>query len=92
MSAKKPVDQQSPSRVPEQQRLCAVIGRNLIRMLGEPLFEHRVETRELWECHYRVNVLVGGELGSMRIVHSYFLATDGEGNILEATPRIRKQY
>jgi hypothetical protein len=39
-----------------------------------------------------VNVLVGADVVSVRIPHSYFLVVDGDGTILASTPEITKQY
>jgi hypothetical protein len=70
----------------------AVIGGQVMRALGQPGDLHRVEVRPLREDHYRVNVLVGPDAASVRVAHSYFLVTDGEGTILAATPAITRRY
>jgi hypothetical protein len=75
----------------ERQRLHAVIGRYVLHDLGQPGDLHRVQVRQLWEDHYRVNVLVGGAT-SAKVAHSYFLVTDSDGNVIASTPTITRQY
>jgi hypothetical protein len=76
----------------KRETLHALIGEQLIHTLGEPGDLLRVDVRPLWENYYRVNVLVGADIASPRIANSYFLAADGEGNILAATPKLTRQY
>jgi hypothetical protein len=76
----------------ERQHLAAAIGKRVIHTLGKPGDLHLVQVRHLWEDHFRVNVLVGGDAASAKIVHSYFLVADLDGNIIESTPKITKQY
>ena len=52
----------------------------------------RVQVRPLWEDNYRVNVLVGVNAASARVANSYFVVTDGDGNVLESTPQVRRLY
>lgn len=42
--------------------------------------------------HYRVNILVGEPLVSMKVAHSYFVVVDDSGKIITATPEITRQY
>jgi hypothetical protein len=76
----------------EREHLAAAIGKHVIHTLGQPGDLHLVQVRHLWEDHYRVNVLVGAEASCAKVVHSYFLVADLDGNIMESTPRITKQY
>jgi hypothetical protein len=39
-----------------------------------------------------VNVFVGPDAVSARVVHSYFLAADGSGQVLTATPALTRLY
>ncbi|HLJ93299.1 MAG TPA: hypothetical protein VKU02_08925 [Gemmataceae bacterium] len=82
------MDSEPPSAHPQ----AAVIAHGVINALGQPGNLHRVQVRPLWQDHFRVNVLVGGDALSARIAHSYFLVADGDGNIIAATPKIAKQY
>jgi hypothetical protein len=52
----------------------------------------QVQVRRLWEDHYRVNIFAGAGITSSKIVNSYFLTTDSNGNIVTAIPKIVKQY
>jgi hypothetical protein len=35
---------------------------------------------------------VGAETASAKVLHSYFLVADLDGNIIESTPKITRQY
>jgi hypothetical protein len=73
-------------------RLNARIGEAVVRSLGEPEALHQVQVRRLWSDHYRVNVLVGRDAASAKVAHSYFLVTDGDGNIETSVPTITRCY
>jgi hypothetical protein len=75
-----------------RQQLQAIIGEQVMHILGQPGTLHRVQVRKLWDDRYRVNVFTGPDAVSAMIAHSYFLVTDVEGNIIGATPRITKHY
>jgi hypothetical protein len=68
-----------------------LIAEQVIHALGEPGDLLRVLIRPLWGNCYRANVFVGADAASARVASSYFLTTDGEGNILESTPQIVRQ-
>lgn len=76
----------------ERQQRNALIGKRVMHALGQPEELRAVDVRLLWEDHYRVNVFVGPDLASLRVAHSFFLVTDGAGNITVSTPKITKQY
>jgi hypothetical protein len=76
----------------EGQQRSALIGKNVLRALGQPFDLHKVQVRQLWEDHYRANVLVGIDAASTKVAHSYFLVVGSEGNIIASTPAIAKQY
>lgn len=92
MPTQQQVQQHRDSKKAERQRLHAVIGKHVIHALGQPGDLHRVQVRQLWEDHYRVNVLVGGDPASAKVAHSYFLVADSEGNVIASTPTITRQY
>ncbi len=73
-------------------KLEALIGEQVLHMLGAPRDLLRVQVRELWSGQYRVNVLLGPDMASARVAHSYFLAADGDGNITSSVPPIVLQY
>jgi hypothetical protein len=76
----------------ECQQLAAVIGNRVIRTLDQPGDFHLVQVRHVWEDRYRVNVLVGPVTVSGKVLHSYFLVADLDGNIIESAPKITRQY
>ncbi|HEX4613566.1 MAG TPA: hypothetical protein VH092_35620 [Urbifossiella sp.] len=65
---------------------------NLLAALGRPRGLYRVNILPLWGDHFRVNVVTGVDPTEIRIPHSYFLAADIRGNIIEATPPITRLY
>jgi hypothetical protein len=66
--------------------------RSVLAALGRPPDLFRAVVRPLWQNHYRVNVLVGTDLTSACIAHSYFVEAGASGEILSAVPRIIRQY
>lgn len=70
----------------------ALIGKHVLDALGLPDEFLKVQVQPLWADHYRVNVLVGATLVSVKVAHSYFLTADGKGNIVTSTPKISRQY
>lgn len=74
------------------QQLQALIGEQVMLVLGLPGELHSVQVRKLWRDHYRVNVFVGMDATSATVAHSYFLATDDDGRIISANPKIMRQY
>ena len=92
MSTEKQDKQQRALEEEERQQLAAAIGNRVIHTLGQPSDLHLVQVRHLWEDRYRVNVLVGAETVSAKVLHSYFLVADLDGNIIESVPKITRQY
>ncbi len=80
---------QAPAELGEQERL---IAKGVVTALGQPPDLHRLTVRRLWQDRYRVNIVVGADASSAKIVHSYFVVADGAGNIVQATPEITKCY
>jgi len=76
----------------KREMLKTRIGEQVMHTLGEPGDLLKVQVRLLWENHYRVNVLIGGDAASVRIANSYFVKADSDGNIVVSTPKITKQY
>jgi len=76
----------------ERQRRDSLIGKGVLAVLGHPRELHRLYVRQLWEDRYRVNIVIGEDAGSAKIVHSYFVVADGAGNIVDSIPKIKKQY
>jgi hypothetical protein len=76
----------------QQDALNALIAEQLIHTLGAPRDLLRVQVRLVWENCYRLNVLVGENTASAKVAHSYFLRADGNGNIVESSPKITRKY
>jgi hypothetical protein len=72
--------------------LYNLIRQQVIHALGMPIELRNVQVRKVWDDHYRVNVIVGGNAGSVRVANSYFLKIDSAGSLITATPKITKQY
>jgi hypothetical protein len=92
MSTEQQSGQHRDKDVQEREKLDILIRERVIRALGRPSCPHRVQVRRLWEDYYRVNVLLGEDAATAKIVNSYFVEADGDGNIVESTPAITKQY
>ena len=69
-----------------------LVAEAVLHALGEPGGLLKVQVRELWDGHYRVNVFTGTDAASARVAHSYFLVADGDANIVASTPKIARQY
>jgi hypothetical protein len=76
----------------KRETLKDLIREQVLHTLGEPGDLLRVQVRPLWGSNYRVNVFVGVHAASAKVTNSYFVVADGDGNILESTPKIEKQY
>lgn len=70
----------------------ALIGEQVLHSLGEPANLIQVQVRQLWEDRFRVNVLVGQDIASIKIANSYFVIADSDGNVTESNPKITRQY
>jgi hypothetical protein len=91
MPATQPDAKPAP-RERDREHLNAVIGTHVLKALGQPGDRFRVVVKRLWDDHYRVNVLVGSDVTTTTIAHSYFLVADGDGNVSGATPVIKRRY
>jgi hypothetical protein len=76
----------------ERRQPNAALGQHVMLALGRPGDFYGVQVRELWEGHYRVNVLVGPDAASVMVAHSYFLVADGGGNVIASSPPITRRY
>jgi len=92
MATKQQEKQATESEKQGRQQLSAMIGKNVLHTLGQPTDLIRMQVRTLWGDYYRVNVLVGPDVTSVKIAHSFFLQADAEGKILSSTPSISKKY
>jgi hypothetical protein len=76
----------------KRETMNAVIGEQVIHILGEPGDLLQMQVRLLWMNSYRVNVFIGADAARAKVANSYFVKTDSDGNIVESTPKITKQY
>jgi hypothetical protein len=76
----------------QAEQLAGQIRRQVLRALGTPPGWFSVSVRPLWDRFFRVNVLIGESATSFAIGHSYFLVTDGAGQMLESNPAIVRTY
>ena len=76
----------------ERETLHKLIREQVIHAVGTPIDLRNVQVRKVWKDHYRVNVIVGVNAGSVRVANSYFLVIDSEGSLISVTPKITKQY
>jgi hypothetical protein len=85
-----PPQREQPKDLEQHRReaLNTLIGEQVIHLLGEPAGLLNVQVWPLWGNHYRVNVLVGTDAVSARVGNSYFVTADGNGNIVESTPKL----
>lgn len=70
----------------------ALVGERLLQTLGTPDDLLKVQVRRVWENSYRVNVFVGADISAAKVAHSYFLRADENGNIVDSSPKITRQY
>ena len=85
------------ARLESEAAELSAIGRQVVAALGYPSHFHRVDVRHVGVDRYRVNVLVhvADEVTALvesRILRSYFVETDGDGNVRAATPRIVREF
>jgi hypothetical protein len=76
----------------ERETLNNLIREQVIHALGKPIDLRLVQVRKVWKDHYRVNVIVGVNAGSVTVANSFFVVIDGEGSLIASTPRITRQY
>jgi hypothetical protein len=72
--------------------LVVRIRQQVLQRIGTPAGWHAIQVRPLWGDRFRVNVLVGESITSFTICHSFFLLTDGQGRVVEASPEMVKRY
>jgi hypothetical protein len=75
----------------KQEALNALVGKQVLHALGEPRDLLKVQVRPLWNGNYRVNIYVGANAACATMPFSYFVVADGEGGILDSSPKIHRQ-
>jgi hypothetical protein len=73
----------------KRETLNSLVREQLISTLGKPADLLSVQVRPLWGTNFRANVFIGANIACAKIIHSYFLVTDDDGNILESTPTMK---
>ena len=76
----------------QRETMDSLIGEQVLHALGEPWNLLKVRVCPLWQDYYRANVFVGTNVTCATIAKSYFLKVDGDGKIVDVTPKISKQY
>jgi len=76
----------------ERETRSSLVRQQVIHALGKPDDLLTVQVRPLWATNYRVNVFVGVSMPCARISHSFFLVTDGDGKIVDSTPKLERRY
>ncbi len=72
--------------------LNSIIGKHVIHSLGSPGDMLKVQVNPVGNDRYRVNIMVGKNVGSARVANSFFLTADSEGNIVTSSPKITRLY
>jgi hypothetical protein len=85
-------DEEATSKQRRAEQLAAAVCAAVINGLGRPDNLFRVSAVRLWENRYRVNVQTGADAVSIRVAHSFFVAADEKGNVVESTPKITRVY
>jgi hypothetical protein len=76
----------------ERETQSDFIREQVLQALGKPIDLRSVQVRKVWADHYRVNIIVGENAGSVSLAHSYFLVVDTDGRLVSSTPKITKLY
>ena len=76
----------------ERASMEAGVRGSVLSELGHPAGLYAVAVRRLWANYFRVNVLIGSDITTVQIAHSYFVEAGREGAIRNSTPRITRLY
>lgn len=85
-------DEEATPKGKRAEQQAAAVCASVMKVLGRPANLFRVSAARLWENHYRVNVQTGPDAASVRIAHSFFVAADETGNVVESIPPITRLY
>jgi hypothetical protein len=93
MTSEKPKSPASPQLAKQiDSAVAELIGEQVISLLGRPPNFFNLQIRNLWGDRYRANVFVGPNAAAATINHSFFLVTDGAGNITASNPPIARTF
>jgi hypothetical protein len=76
----------------ERPSVEAGVRNSVLAVLGHPAGLYAVAVRRLWANHFRVNVLIGSDITTVQIAHSYFVEVGAKGAIRKSTPPITRLY
>jgi len=68
------------------------IRSQVAKMLGNPADLLKIRVHPIGSENFRVNVWAGKSFTSARVTDSFFLTTDGDGNVMASTPKIVRMY
>ena len=88
MSSANPSRQQAGLAKGMDESLRNVIAEQVIHRLSQPKNMLAIHIHKLWTDRYRANVFVGANFATSTLLRSFFLVTDGDGNITQSTPTI----
>jgi hypothetical protein len=92
MMAKLPIaDVEDPAKRAAGKRLTGIV-RLVMEKLGQPAQFLRVTARPVSGDNFRINVVVGPDVASARIAHSFFVTAHEDGTIRASVPPITKCY
>ena len=74
------------------EQLVAAVGRAVMTALGRPGDLLNVTVRQVAGQKYRVNVVTGPDPSASRIAHSFFVAIDEKGNVIDSAPPLARCY
>jgi hypothetical protein len=92
MSTKQEEQRRAEPEASERRSLEAAVGESVMHGLGRPAGLHHVQARRVFAGNYRVNVFVGEDVASAKVAHSFFVAADADGKVVESTPAINRVY
>jgi hypothetical protein len=84
-------DAEALSKNQRAERQATAIAAFVMGALGQPADFRRVTVARLWGNRFRVNVHTGDGM-STRVAHSFFLAADENGRVIESDPAIARLY
>lgn len=90
--ARQKVRQDKMEATRKRETLNSLVRAQMICALGKPDDLLSVQVRPLWGTNFRANIFVGANVACAKIIHSFFLVTDDNGNILKSTPTIKRLY
>jgi hypothetical protein len=75
-----------------ENKRSALIGKEVLSILGQPRDFQRVQVRQLWDDRFRANIYIGNDAVSATVADSFFLIVDQQGAILLSAPPIKRRY